>query len=118
MIDIGCGCSGLSKEIINISKQKKINLVLLDIAPVINNIKNKNKFKKIKFIKGKFQNIKFKKKYDFVLIYSVIHYVNNPHNFIKKAFNILAEGGKMLIGDIPNINKKKRFINSFKGKKI
>ena len=55
---------------------------------------------------------------DVVLIYSVLHYVYEDQplfGFIDAALKLLAPGGEMLIGDIPNISKRKRFFDSDAG---
>lgn len=47
-----------------------------------------------------------------VIIYSVIHYMASFEEtiaFISKALDYLSSGGKLLLGDIPNIDKKDRF---------
>ncbi len=119
-LDIGCGFGYLTDLIIKFSRKKKINLTLCDIKHVIQKLKKKYKnIKNIKFIESEFQKYNFsKKKYDRILIYSAIQYVDNPKIFIKKAFNLLKNDGQLLIGDIPNVNKKYRFLKSNFGKKF
>ncbi len=59
-------------------------------------------------------------KFDCVLIYSVIHYLDNYDRalkFILKAASLLKSGGRMLVGDIPNRSKQKRFLKSELGQK-
>jgi SAM-dependent methyltransferase len=53
--------------------------------------------------------------YSKILIYSVIHYLASDDEliqFLSKALKLLAPGGRMLIGDIPNSNKKLRYEQS------
>ena len=116
LLDIGCGSSKLTQKIINYSKKNKIRLTLNDIDPVIKFLKKNNKEKNIKYVSGLFHKIKMTKKFDYIIIYSVIHYVQNPVLFLSKAFKMLKNNGRILIGDIPNINKKARFIMSKKGR--
>ena len=50
---------------------------------------------------------------DIVLIYSVMMYVcvqDSIFNFLDKAVSLLALGGRLLIGDIPNRSKRRRFL--------
>jgi len=58
--------------------------------------------------------------YQRILIYSVLHYLGEEdvQPFINKAISLLRPGGKMLLGDIPNISKKKRFLTSKSGKQF
>jgi hypothetical protein len=58
-------------------------------------------------------------KVDIILVYSVLQYVfleGNVWDFFDKALTLLAPGGQLLIGDIPNISKRKRFFSSENGK--
>ena len=60
----------------------------------------------------------YKNKIDVILTYSVLHYVfdeGNLFGFLDKSLGLLSEGGQMLIGDIPNISKRKRFFASPSG---
>ena len=59
--------------------------------------------------------------FDKILVYSVLHYLSNRNeveNFVGKALSLLLPGGKMLLGDIPNISRKQRFLKSEKGKEF
>ncbi|MDO6524960.1 class I SAM-dependent methyltransferase [Motilimonas sp. 1_MG-2023] len=56
--------------------------------------------------------------FDKIIIYSVLHCLPNEQSvidFVDKALAILAPGGLMLIGDIPNQDTKQRFLNSKEG---
>jgi hypothetical protein len=55
---------------------------------------------------------------DVILCYSVLHYVfidADVFSFMDSALELLAAGGQMLIGDIPNISKRRRFFASDAG---
>jgi hypothetical protein len=52
---------------------------------------------------------------DVALAYSVLHYVfaeGDAWGFLDRSLELLAHGGQMLIGDIPNVSKRKRFFAS------
>ena len=118
-LDIGCGLGNLSDYFIKYCVKNKINLTLCDIPEIIDIQKKKySKFENINFLDKEFQNIKIKKKFNKILCYSVIQCVNDPKTFFKKILNILSIEGKILIGDLPNINKKYRFLKSNFGKKF
>mgnify|MGYP003351774075 CR=1 FL=1 len=60
----------------------------------------------------------YKGKADAVIIYSVIHYVfyhNDLFRFLDEAVSLLNSGGKLIIGDIPNSDKRKRFFETEAG---
>lgn len=109
LLDIGCGCGLLSNFLIKFYLKNRLLIYLCDISEVILNLKKKFK-KNINFIPSEFLKYNFKNnKFDRILIYSVIHYSNNPKNFLKKAFDLLNNKGIILVGDIPNIDKKYDF---------
>jgi len=120
ILDIGCGYGNLVKKIIKLSNKKNIQLTLCDIKKIISAIKSNIKTKEnIKFVEQNFQNYNFKNlKYDKILIYSVIHYIDKPKLFLNKAFKLLKKDGSILIGDLPNIDKKYRFLKSSFGRKF
>jgi hypothetical protein len=52
---------------------------------------------------------------DIVITYSVIQYVfvdASIFDFVDRSLLLLAPGGSMLIGDIPNVSRRKRFFSS------
>lgn len=57
-----------------------------------------------------------KESFDYVLSYSVIQSVPDYSHFIHHASLLLKNQGRMLIGDIPNAEKKKRFLESQQGR--
>jgi hypothetical protein len=77
-----------------------------------------------KYIAGKFPLEhpllnKYRGKIDFILCYSVLFYVfanDNIYQFIHEAVDLLKSGGRMLVGDIPNFDKRNRFLQSEEGK--
>src|SRR5262249_43878239 len=57
-------------------------------------------------------------KCDAIICYSVFHYIFvEAHfwRFLDTSIELLAPGGQMLIGDIPNVSKRKRFFASDAG---
>jgi hypothetical protein len=54
-------------------------------------------------------------KFDAIVCYSVFHYIfveAQFWRFVDCSIEMLAPGGRMLIGDIPNVSKRKRFFAS------
>ena len=118
LLDIGCGCGPLTDLVINYCQKKNIHITLCDIPPIINFLKKKYVNKKnISFISKEFQSAKILKNFKKILCYSVIQCVDKPNLFTKKIISLLSQDGKILIGDIPNINQKFRFLQSSFGKK-
>ena len=104
------------------NRERVKELVLVDSKEMLNNLSNKAFIikKDIKFPNKSFVK-QYYKKADVVIIYSVLHHVYFYQNFIEfldNAVSLLKNGGRMLIGDIPNISKKKRFLISEFGKEF
>lgn len=56
---------------------------------------------------------------DAVIAYSVLHYIfvdTNLWRFLDATLALLAPGGHLLLGDIPNVSMRKRFFDSDTGK--
>lgn len=124
VLDIGCGCSELTNLLKRYCEANEINLFLNDSHEMLSQLNFSNS-KNIKLIPGKFPDIldnkPFEKNFDVILIYSVIQYVfndGNMYSFIHNCLSILNKGGVILIGDIPNISSRDRFIKSDEGKKF
>ncbi len=121
ILDIGCGCDVLTHKMIDICKKQKHILLLNDSQEMLDNLPKDNY---PKYIAGKFpleHTIlkKYKGNIDYILCYSVLFYVfanDNIYQFIHEAIDLLKPDGRMLIGDIPNFDKRNRFLNSGKGK--
>ena len=120
VLDIGPGCSDLPLMLINLSLEKKHQLHLIDSEEMLSllpNVEGVNKISAlfpyctdtISVLQGKI---------DVLLCYSVLHYIlvdTAFYRFLDTALSMLAPGGQMLIGDIPNISKRNRFFSSENG---
>jgi ubiquinone/menaquinone biosynthesis C-methylase UbiE len=120
IIDIGCGTGDV---VIPLSRKVK-SITAVDYPKIIDLLKkrsDKQKVKNMKFISSDMLKLKTKKKFNKVLAYSLIHYMrdkNQLKKFIKKLLGLTSSNGIILIGEIPNISMKKRFLKSKIGKKI
>jgi len=118
LLDIGCGPGTLLIPLSNV-----VEMVCgIDNEAVIQRIEKKYKDKgNITTISGNFleiesQQLRF---YSKIVIYSVVHYLSSQDElfqFLLKALKLLKPGGRMLIADIPNSDKKNRFENTSYGK--
>jgi len=126
ILEIGCGYGELTQYMLELYKKYQHSVVMLDIEPVINSIKeNFSPYlnEKIELIDGIFpyeSNLKetHKNSFDYIIAYSVIHYTDNPKAFILNSLDYLAPGGKLLIADLPNENKRGRFLATEFGRKF
>lgn len=120
VIDIGCGCSLPVRDLIDHCKDKKHSLILVDSEEMLENLDDASHITKSahSFPLDLNFNQKFHSKADVIICYSVlhaIHYYQNIFTFVDYALSLLAPGGQMLIGDIANISKKKRFLSTSMG---
>lgn len=118
ILDIGCGCSKPVFDMIDFAEKSGNKLFLIDSREMLDNVPNKNFITKIACEFPNCKKLNDIGPLDYIIMYSVLHHVVYHANYIKfldKALSLLKSGGKMLIGDIPNITKKKRFLSSEQG---
>lgn len=115
IMDIGCGCSVPVVDLIHHCRDHEHKLVLVDSAEMLSNLGEYSNVVKAPHCFP--SNEDFLKRYsaqvDTIICYSVLHAIydfQNIFTFIDKALTMLAPGGEMLLGDIANISKKKRFL--------
>ncbi len=121
VVDIGCGCGGVTDRIRENAIKGEQTLVLVDSPEMLELQPDARGIIKIP---GRFpDNAKAVSRisdqgYDAVICYSVLHYVFvdiDPVVFIDNIVKLLAPGGSALIGDIPNVSKRTRFLSSANG---
>jgi hypothetical protein len=123
VIGIGPGCSLLPLMLVDLCRQRGHSLSLVDSEEMLSQLPDEPFLKKIA---GHFPQCpgladEFNGRIDAILTYSVLHYVfaeSNLWDFFDQCLALLAPSGEMLIGDVPNISKRKRFFSSAAGVKF
>lgn len=72
-------------------------------------------------VPGRFPSVQLEGTFDRILAYSVLHYMpdfSSVERFIDAAIRYLNPGGRLLLGDLPNADKMKRFRASDAGRKF
>ncbi len=122
-LDIGCGFGEVTQYSLAAAETLDMQLHLLDIEEVLNRVKQEMEAEtppNTVFWNGIFPEAinreTFPKAFDLILVYSVLHYTDQPEHFIEKAVSLLAPRGQLLIGDVPNVHKKGRFLSSIPGR--
>lgn len=120
VLDIGSGCSDLQRYISDFCKNQGHTLFSADSEEMLNLNKNESHVVKIPGLFPKTaQEIKEKSEgIDVAICYSVFHYIfvdSNVWYFIDCLLELLNDGGQVIIGDIPNVSKRKRFFASNNG---
>ena len=116
--DIGPGCSGLPRMLIDICRRQSHTLFLIDSEEMLRLLPDEPFVIKIPAYYPRECGWLFSKhseQFGAILSYSVLQYVYVEHNvfdFVDRSLSLLRHGGEMLIGDIPNVSKRKRFFSS------
>jgi len=114
ILDLGCGCGPLTNQIMERCNLYAHSLTMMDQELVISKIANSDQtLGHVKLIHGIFpydSNLLGNQRFDSIILYGVIHYTTDPVNFIYSLIEFLKPGGHLLIADIPNSDKKQRFM--------
>jgi len=121
LLDIGVGCGELAHRLIAITAQRAQSLTLIDSAEMLTLLPNAPHVRKVV---GPFPACMQEcgdtlVHFDAILSYSVAQYIfkeGNLFDFVDKAVGLLSETGALLIGDVPNVSMRKRFLDSPSGK--
>ncbi len=120
VLDIGPGCSELPELLIDLCDKHKHELVLLDGEEMLAQLPDGERITKVSAVFPSCPEFLEQRQgsFDAILCYSVLHYVfeeGSVFAFLDHALELLAPGGQMLLGDIPNVSKRKRFFASEAG---
>jgi hypothetical protein len=120
VIDIGPGCSDLPRLLIEWCAGKHHQLVMVDSAEMLSLLPDAGCLQKVpaRFPECDTLIQSGEGTFDVVLVYSVVQYVFREASiwdFVDKALSLLAPGGTMLIGDIANASKRRRFFSGEAG---
>lgn len=116
ILDIGPGCSGLPRLLLDLCARHGHESVFVDSPEMLDQLPDPPYLTKVP---GAFPAVELpagsEECFDAILVYSVIQYVHAEANvsaFLDRSLELLAHGGRLLIGDIPNASKRERFLSS------
>ena len=121
VLEIGPGCSNLPLMLVDTCEKKDSNLLLVDSEEMLDHLPDHPRVTKYS---GSFPSalkkdmITLRESVNGIIAYSVIQYVfanDNLWNFVDECLLLLAPGGQMLLGDIPNVTMRKRLFSSESG---
>jgi hypothetical protein len=121
IVDIGPGCGLLALRLIALCRERGHALVLIDSDEMLGRLPDAPGVIKMPGLYPRdtarlFEE--YRERVDAVLTYSVLQYVfaeGNVFDFLDRTLTLLAPGGRLLAGDIPNVSKRKRFFASDTG---
>lgn len=114
LLEIGCGPGQI---VIPLSFMVK-EATGVDHPKVCSVLKKRVNLQNLTLVGANFLDADFKQKsFDKILCYSVLGTLSTAEvdSFISKALSLLRPGGRMLLGDIANTDKKTRFLKSKAG---
>lgn len=121
VLEIGPGCSQLPIMLAALCRDRGHHLHFVDSTEMLAQLPESENIHKWH---GRYPEgvdplfLQLEGRVDVVLAYSVIQYVyaeGNLWDFLDRTLGLLAEGGEVLFGDIPNITMRKRFFASSAG---
>lgn len=120
VLEVGPGCSDLPQMTIKLCRERGHKLLLVDSAEMLAHLPDDDFIQKFPAYYPECERLftDYSSKVDVLLMYSVFQSVfieGNVFDFLDRSLELLAEGGEMLIGDIPNISKRRRFFSSPNG---
>jgi len=114
LLDVGCGTGLLLLPLSLIVR----SATGIDHAAVIDSLHRSFPGASVATIPGSFLEISIEAKFSAIVAYSVVHYLSSEDElfaFVEKAAGLLDFGGRLLIGDIPNVDRKRRFLQTQTG---
>jgi 2-polyprenyl-3-methyl-5-hydroxy-6-metoxy-1,4-benzoquinol methylase len=121
VLDVGPGCGGVALALLALCRGKGHALTLVDSVEMLALLPDEPFAAKLP---GRFPEelpgflAEHRGRLDAILVYSVVQYVfreGNVFAFFDACLELLADGGQLLIGDIPNQSMRKRFFSSASG---
>lgn len=121
VLDIGPGCGELARRMIALGEANDHRVTMVDHAEMLAHLPTSAV---VTHVPGRFPDDFARDlpdgvgSFDVILAYSVLQYVivdANPFGFLDAALERLNPGGCLLIGDVPNFSKLRRFLSSSAG---
>ena len=123
VMDIGCGCTLPVQQLMALCEAQGHTLVLVDSEEVLANLPDRPFVHKMahEFPRDAEFLQRWRQGVDVIICYSLLHMLfpfQNVYSFCDHLVSLLRSGGQALIGDIPNISKKRRYLSSASGQQF
>lgn len=109
LLDIGCGVGDISIPLSMLCDE----VTLVDHPKVLAQLKRRiPREERVTFMPGDFLSLDFDQTYDKILAYGVVVCLPDEESvlrFLRKTIQLCSPGGRILIGDLANSDKKARF---------
>jgi hypothetical protein len=120
VLDVGPGCSPLALMLIDLCERQGHQLILIDSPEMLAQLPDRPPVRKSPGYFPRCEGLlaEFAGRVDVILSYSVAQYAfveSSIFEFVDRAVMLLAPEGELLVGDLPNVSKRKRFFSSAAG---
>lgn len=120
VLDIGPGCAEPARRMIDFCERQDHTLLLADSPEMLERLPESPNARLFPGVYPEVPDLfeRYEGRADAIVCYSVIQYVFSEGNlwrFLDKTLSLLAEQGRLLLGDIPNASMRKRFLSSTAG---
>lgn len=120
VLDIGPGCSGVPRLLIAHCREREQELHLVDSVEMLAQLDDGEGVHKTAAFYPECPELleELAGRVDAVIVYSVLQYIfvdTNVWRFLDSTLSLLAPGGMLLLGDIPNVSMRRRFFASASG---
>lgn len=117
LLEVGCGPGALLYPLAS----RVARATGIDHADVLTFARERSTADNVTLIPGEFPDVELADTFDRILVYSVLHYMPDFASielFIDAAIQYLKPCGRLLLGDLPNVDKQTRFRASQTGKEF
>jgi hypothetical protein len=120
VLDIGPGCSDLPVMLMGLCAKQGHRLVQVDSREMLSRLPRQPFAEQVPALYPECPDLiaRLKGSVDAVVCYSVFQYIVVESSYLKfldTTLSLLAPGGQLLIGDVPNMSRRKRFFASEAG---
>ena len=120
VLDIGPGCSDVPRMLIAHCRDHRQELHMVDSAEMLGQLEDaEGLHKTVAFYPDCPELLaRLRGRADAIIVYSVVQYIfvdTNLFRFLDQTLALLAPGGSLLLGDIPNVSMRRRFFASEAG---
>jgi 2-polyprenyl-3-methyl-5-hydroxy-6-metoxy-1,4-benzoquinol methylase len=118
IVDVGPGCGELARALLRRCERQQHRITMFDSKEMLDRLPDAPCLSKVagRYPEECRQRLdELRGSVDAVLAYSMLHYVvieSSAVGFLDASLALLAPGGQLLIGDIPNVSQRRRFFAS------
>lgn len=122
LLDVGPGCAKLPRLLAETARHQGHSVVFVDSAEMLEQLTDLPEVEKVAgFFPGELGDFidAHRNRFDVIVSYSVMHYAfvdTSIFDFVDACLQLLAPGGWLMLGDLPNASMRKRFFASEAGK--